>query len=61
MKHSDLEYFLARIEAECAAAEAAANEEARAAHLALADRYAQMLAGAAQAVDNQGFEPRTAG
>ena len=60
MKQADLEYFLARIEAECVAAEAAASEEARTVHLALADHYAQMLAGAAQAGGSHGAEPQSA-
>ena len=43
-KQSDKDYYAARLRAERAAAEAASNEQARAAHQALADHYAALLA-----------------
>lgn len=43
-KQSDNDYFTARLRAERVAAAAATSEEARAAHQALADHYAELLA-----------------
>ena len=43
-KQSDKDYYAARLRAERAAADAASNEQARAAHQALAHHYAELLA-----------------
>jgi hypothetical protein len=43
-KQSDNDYFAARLRAESEAAAAASSDEARAAHQALADHYAELLA-----------------
>lgn len=44
MTKLDREYYLARLDAERAAAAAAMSDEARAAHLELADHYTSLLA-----------------
>lgn len=45
MNQAEREYYLARIAAERTAAEQAANEEARAIHLTLADEYQRIVDG----------------
>jgi hypothetical protein len=45
MSKRDREYYLARIAAEREAAECAASDAARSAHLQLAERYEQWMAG----------------
>ena len=45
MSGNDSDYYLARVSAERDAAERATSEEARRAHLQLAEQYRQVLAG----------------
>jgi DNA-directed RNA polymerase specialized sigma subunit len=45
MSKDDSDYYLARVSAEREAAERATSEEVRRAHLQLAERYRQVLAG----------------
>jgi hypothetical protein len=52
MSEIDKEYFRARLNAERTAAAAATCEEARAAHQALADEYANLLDGDGHRIAN---------
>ena len=52
----DPDYYLARLNAERAAAVHAASEEARAVHEALADEYAELLAAHGHSRAGQGWQ-----
>jgi hypothetical protein len=59
-RESDQQYFSRRYDEECASAEAAANQEARIAHLELAARYAQFAAAIREVEERLGGGSATA-